>query len=97
MIIVASVSCIFGLGSPETYEMNMQILKRGDFIDRDEVLRKLVANQYTRNDTALGRGTFRVRGDTLEVFPAYAETAFRPRCSATRSSACSTSTRSPAS
>jgi excinuclease ABC subunit B len=55
----------------------VQILKRGDFIDRDEVLRKLVANQYTRNDTALGRGTFRVRGDTLEVFPAYEETAFR--------------------
>ncbi|HEV7459921.1 MAG TPA: excinuclease ABC subunit UvrB [Solirubrobacteraceae bacterium] len=77
VIIVASVSCIFGLGSPETYDARVQILKRGDFIDRDEVLRKLVANQYTRNDTALGRGTFRVRGDTLEVFPAYEETAFR--------------------
>jgi len=77
VVIVASVSCIFGLGSPETYDARVQILKRGDFIDRDEVLRKLVANQYTRNDTALGRGTFRVRGDTLEVFPAYEETAFR--------------------
>ncbi|HEV7364114.1 MAG TPA: excinuclease ABC subunit UvrB [Solirubrobacteraceae bacterium] len=77
VLIVASVSCIFGLGSPETYDARVQILKRGDFIDRDEVLRKLVANQYTRNDTALGRGTFRVRGDTLEVFPAYEETAFR--------------------
>src|SRR5204862_7912636 len=77
VIIVASVSCIFGLGSPETYDARVQILKRGEFIDRDEVLRKLVANQYTRNDTALGRGTFRVRGDTLEVFPAYEETAFR--------------------
>jgi excinuclease ABC subunit B len=77
VIVVASVSCIYGLGSPETYEMNMQILRRGEEIDRDKLLRKLVSIQYTRNDTALGRGTFRVRGETLEVFPAYAETAFR--------------------
>jgi excinuclease ABC subunit B len=77
VIIVASVSAIFGLGSPETYEMNMQVLRKGDFVDRDELLRKLVSIQYTRNDTALGRGTFRVRGETLEVFPAYEETAFR--------------------
>ncbi|MEA2194878.1 MAG: excinuclease subunit, partial [Solirubrobacteraceae bacterium] len=77
VIIVASVSAIFGLGSPETYEMNMQVLRKGDVIDRDELLRKLVSIQYTRNDTALGRGTFRVRGETLEVFPAYEETAFR--------------------
>ncbi len=77
VVIVASVSCIFGLGSPETYNNNVQILKPGEEIDRDELLRKLVHLQYTRNDTALGRGTFRVRGETLEVFPAYAETAFR--------------------
>jgi excinuclease ABC subunit B len=77
VIVVASVSCIYGLGSPETYEMNMQILRRGEEIDRDKLLRKLVAIQYTRNDTVLARGTFRVRGETLEVFPAYAETAFR--------------------
>ena len=77
VIIVASVSAIFGLGSPETYEMNMQVLRKGDVIDRDALLRKLVSIQYTRNDTALGRGTFRVRGETLEVFPAYEETAFR--------------------
>jgi excinuclease ABC subunit B len=77
VIVVASVSAIFGLGSPETYEMNMQVLRKGDEIDRDKLLRKLVSIQYTRNDTALGRGTFRVRGETLEVFPAYAETAFR--------------------
>jgi excinuclease ABC subunit B len=77
VIIVASVSAIFGLGSPETYEMNMQVLKKGEFIDRDELLRKLVTIQYTRNDTALGRGTFRVRGETLEIFPAYEESAFR--------------------
>src|ERR1700726_2027699 len=77
VIVVASVSCIYGLGSPETYEMNMQILRRGEVIDRDQLLRKLVSIQYTRNDTILSRGTFRVRGETLEVFPAYAETAFR--------------------
>jgi excinuclease ABC subunit B len=77
VVIVASVSAIFGLGSPETYDMNLQLLKRGEFIDRDLLLRKLVAIQYSRNDTALGRGTFRVRGESLEVFPAYAETAFR--------------------
>src|SRR5437660_1192254 len=77
VIVVASVSCIYGLGSPQTYEMNMQILRRGDEIDRDQLLRKLVSIQYTRNDQVLSRGTFRVRGDTLEVFPAYAETAFR--------------------
>src|ERR1700760_2926111 len=77
VVIVASVSCIFGLGSPETYNANCQVLVKGDMVDRDELLRKLVSLQYNRNDTALGRGTFRVRGDTLEVFPAYEETAFR--------------------
>jgi excinuclease ABC subunit B len=77
VIIVASVSCIFGLGSPRTYEDMLQILKPGDMVDRDELLRKLVQIQYSRNDTALGRGTFRVRGDALEIFPAYAETAYR--------------------
>jgi excinuclease ABC subunit B len=77
VIVVASVSCIYGLGSPETYEMNMQILRRGETIDRERLLRKLVSIQYTRNDTVLSRGGFRVMGETLEVFPAYAETAFR--------------------
>jgi excinuclease ABC subunit B len=77
VLIVASVSCIFGLGSPETYDMNMQILRRGDEVDRDALLRKLVSIQYSRNDQALSRGTFRVRGETLEVFPAYAESAYR--------------------
>src|ERR1700741_3140130 len=77
VVIVASVSAIFGLGSPETYNDNCQIVLKGGDVDRDELLRKLVYLQYNRNDTALGRGTFRVRGDTLEVFPAYAETAFR--------------------
>src|ERR1039457_6046146 len=77
VLIVASVSCIFGLGSPEVYDENLQTLRKGEFIDRDALLRKLVSIQYTRNDTALSRGTFRVRGETLEIFPAYAETAFR--------------------
>jgi excinuclease ABC subunit B len=77
VVVVGSVSTIFGLGSPDVYEMNMQILRRGEFVDRDKLLRKLVFIQYNRNDTALGRGTFRVRGETLEVFPAYAESAFR--------------------
>lgn len=77
VLIVASVSAIFGLGSPEAYNESVQILVKGEFIDRDRLLKKLVALQYNRNDTALSRGTFRVRGDTLEVFPAYAETAFR--------------------
>ena len=75
VIVVASVSCIYGLGSPEVYEMNMQILKRGEMIDRDQLLRKLVSIQYTRNDTVLARGTFRVKGETLEIWPAYSETA----------------------
>src|SRR5436309_869549 len=77
VLIVASVSCIYGLGSPQTYDENLQTLTKGEFVDRDKLLRKLVSIQYTRNDTALARGTFRVRGETLEVFPAYAETAYR--------------------
>jgi excinuclease ABC subunit B len=78
VIIVASVSAIFGLGSPETYDDNLQVLRKGDEIDRDGLLRKLVSIQYTRNDVALGRGSFRVRGEALEVFPAYSDsTAYR--------------------
>ncbi|CAB4930375.1 unannotated protein [freshwater metagenome] len=77
VIIVASVSAIYGMGSPETYDNNVQLLTKGGTVDRDVLLRKLVAIQYQRNDTALGRGTFRVRGEALEVFPAYAETAYR--------------------
>ena len=77
VVIVASVSCIFGLGSPEVYDDNLQTLNKGEMIDRERLLRKLVGIQYTRNDTALARGTFRVRGETLEIWPAYAETAYR--------------------
>ena len=77
VVIVASVSCIYGLGSPQTYDENLQTLRKGEMIDRDALLRKLVSIQYSRNDTALARGNFRVRGETLEIFPAYAETAYR--------------------
>jgi excinuclease ABC subunit B len=77
VIVVASVSCIFGLGSPEKYDSMMLLLKKDEMVDRDAVLRKLVDIQYSRNDSVLSRGSFRVRGETLEVFPAYAETAYR--------------------
>src|SRR4051794_13464585 len=76
VVIVASVSCIYGLGSPEKYNQQMVLLKKGEMADRDEILRHLVEIQYSRNDTALGRGSFRVRGDRLEIFPSYAESAF---------------------
>src|SRR5215469_15974288 len=77
VIIVASVSCIYGIGSPQVYNEKMQLFKVGAEIDRDEVLRKLVKMQYQRNDSALGRGTFRVRGEMLEIMPSYAESAYR--------------------
>jgi excinuclease ABC subunit B len=77
VVVVASVSCIYGMGSPEKYDAQTLTIARGEDLDRDGALRKLVDMQYSRNDTALGRGTFRVRGDTLEVFPAYAESAYR--------------------
>ena len=76
VIVVASVSCIYGLGSPDKYDAQVVLLKKGDMVERDEVLRKLVDNHYTRNDQSLGRGSFRVK-ETLEVFPAYAESAYR--------------------
>jgi excinuclease ABC subunit B len=77
VVVVASVSCIYGLGSPEKYDAQMQLLKKGEMVDRDAMLRKLVDIQYSRNDANLTRGSFRVRGETLEVFPSYAETAYK--------------------
>jgi excinuclease ABC subunit B len=77
VIIVASVSAIYGLGSPEEYREQMLFLKVGEEYDRDEILRKLVDIHYDRNDLNFVRGKFRVRGDTLEVFPAYEERAMR--------------------
>src|SRR5678810_943567 len=77
VIIVASVSCIYGLGSPEAYYGLLLALEVGQRIDRDQILRKLVEIQYERNDTEFGRGTFRVRGDIIEVVPSYEEHALR--------------------
>ncbi|HIN11400.1 MAG TPA: excinuclease ABC subunit UvrB [Acidobacteria bacterium] len=76
-IVVASVSCIYGLGSPEHYEGQLLVLERGARLDQRAALRRLVDMQYERNDMVLGRGRFRVRGDTLEIHPAYEETAVR--------------------
>ena len=77
VVIVASVSCIYGLGSPEEYLESVVLLQVGQTVDRDEVLRKLVANQYARNDFEPARGKFRVRGDALEIWPADEDTAVR--------------------
>jgi excinuclease ABC subunit B len=77
VIIVASVSCIYGLGSPEAYYGLMLPLERGQRIERDRLLRKLVEIQYERNDHDFARGTFRVRGDVIEVHPSYEELAVR--------------------
>ena len=77
VVIVASVSCIYGIGSPEEWRDRVLILEAGEEHERDDALRKLIASQYVRNDSVLGRGRFRVRGDVLEVQPANAETAYR--------------------
>ncbi|MGH3354883.1 MAG: excinuclease ABC subunit UvrB [Nocardioidaceae bacterium] len=76
-IVVATVSCIYGLGTPQEYVDRMVRLRVGEEVDRDSLLRRLVQIQYSRNDQAGTRGTFRVRGDTLEVFPVYEELAVR--------------------
>ncbi|GJF32875.1 UvrABC system protein B [Kitasatospora sp. NE20-6] len=77
VVVVASVSCIYGLGTPQEYVDRMVPLKVGEEIDRDALLRRFVDIQYTRNDLAFSRGTFRVRGDTIEIFPVYEELAVR--------------------
>ncbi|MCP3730637.1 excinuclease ABC subunit UvrB [Sphingomonas sp. MG17] len=78
VIIVASVSCIYGIGSVETYSAMIFDLKKGQVADQREIIRKLVALQYKRNDAAFNRGNFRVRGDSLEIFPShYDDTAWR--------------------
>jgi excinuclease ABC subunit B len=77
VIIVASVSCIYGLGSPEAYYGMLLPLERGQRISRDQILRKLVEIQYERNDHDFGRGTFRVRGDIVEIIPSYEEQGLR--------------------
>ena len=77
VIVVASVSCIYGLGTPQEYVDRMARLKVGQEVDRDQLLRRFVEMQYTRNDLAFTRGTFRVRGDTVEIIPVYEELAVR--------------------
>jgi excinuclease ABC subunit B len=77
VVIVASVSCIYGLGSPEAYYGMLLPLERGQRISREQVLRKLVEIQYERNDHEFGRGAFRVRGDTIDVYPSYEELGLR--------------------
>ena len=77
VVIVASVSCIYGIGSPETYREKTVLLATEQEVDRDVLLRKLVDIQYSRNDSYLGRGRFRVRGDVIEVQPASMESAYR--------------------
>src|SRR2546427_4413650 len=77
VVVVASVSCIYGLGSPEEWRERVVILEVGEEHDRDLMLRKLIDSQYVRNDTMLGRGRFRVKGDVVEVQPANQETAYR--------------------
>jgi excinuclease ABC subunit B len=77
VIVVASVSCIYGLGTPQDYLDAMLMLKVGGKIDREEILRKLVSIKYERNDVELKRGKFRVRGDVVEVMPAYEKNVFR--------------------
>ncbi len=74
---VASVSCIYGLGTPQEYVDRMVKLRVGDTIERDALLRRLVGMQYARNDLSFTRGTFRVRGDTIEIIPVYEELAIR--------------------
>ncbi len=77
VVIVASVSCIYGLGSPDEYQELLVFLEKGEEITRKEILRRLVSIQYERNDIDFARGRFRVRGDTIEIFPAYEESAYR--------------------
>ncbi len=77
VIVVATVSAIYGLGTPQEYLERAVSIKLGEELDRDKLLRRLVEVQYTRNDIAFARGTFRVRGDTIEVIPAYEELALR--------------------
>ena len=76
-VVVATVSCIYGLGTPEEYAGMMLFLHEGDQINRDDLLREFVGMQYKRNDIAFTRGTFRVRGDTVEIIPVYEELAIR--------------------
>lgn len=77
VVIIASVSCIYGIGSPKDYQEMMVLVEIGQKVERDELLKELIDIHYTRNDIEFGRGTFRVRGDVMEIHPAYEKTAIR--------------------
>jgi excinuclease ABC subunit B len=93
VVVVATVSCIYGLGTPQEYVDRALKISVGEERDRDELLRTLVTEQYTRNDLSFTRGTFRVRGDTIEVFPVYEELAVRIEMFGDGWSGCITCTR----
>src|SRR3989440_2042993 len=96
VVVVASVSCIYGLGTPQEYVDRMVRLRVGDEIERDQLLRRFVDIQYTRNDMAFTRGTFRVRGDSIEICPVYEDLAVRIEMFGDEIEACPPSTPSPA-
>ena len=95
VVVVSSVSCIYGLGTPQEYLDRSVWLQVGQEVDRDQFLRLLVSIQYDRNDVGFTRGAFRVKGDTVDIIPAYEELAVRVEFFVTRSMLCITSTRSP--
>lgn len=96
VIVVASVSCIYGIGSPENYAEMAVFVDRDVPLDRDEFIHRLIDMQYDRNDYELERGTFRVRGDSIDVFPPYMDNMRISSSSATRSRKSSRSIASPA-
>ena len=77
VIVVSSVSCIYGLGSPQEYKNKIIPLFKGEEFELDQLLEELIRQQYVRNDLVVTRGTFRLKGDTLDIFPVYEETIFR--------------------
>lgn len=77
VVVVSSVSCIYGIGNPDDFTNNVVHLKKGDFVSRNKLLHDLVASLYSRNDIEFNRGNFRVKGDTVDVYPAYADHAYR--------------------
>ena len=93
VVVVASVSCIYGLGTPQSYLDRSIVLRQGEEIERDRFLRLLVDVQYERNDIDFKRGTFRVKGDTVDIIPAYEEVAVRVEFFGDEVDECTTSTR----
>jgi excinuclease UvrABC helicase subunit UvrB len=97
VVIVATVSAIYGIGEPESYHRMIMTLRAGDTLNQRDAIAQLIRMQYQRNDQDFSRGTFRVRGDTIDVFPAeHSSWPCASSCSTTRSRACSCSIRSRA-